>query len=347
MFHNFNFEPFNWKNLVTKYQSPAARKSIWQILNSVGPFMLTWALMYISLGYSYWLTLILAIPAAGFLVRIFIIQHDCSHGSFFKLNSLNNLTGRFCSLFTWTPYAYWKRGHGIHHASASNLENRGIGDVYTMTVKEYIQLSKFGRLKYRIYRNPLFLFLFIPSIIFVLWYRFPTSKNKALKKVNSSVYWTNLSLGILITGVILLTGWKEFLLIQLPITIIATSAGNWLFYVQHQFEDTYWAEGKTWDYTTAALKGSSYYKLPKVLQWFTGNIGFHHIHHLSPKIPNYMLEKCHYENSIFQKSVTLTLRSSLKSTFLTLWDEEKKKLIRFKELRKSYQRFSNPNLNTY
>lgn len=335
MSSQLNVNPTSWRNLVFKYQSPALWKSIWQLFNSFIPFIIIWFLMYHSLEIGYWLTLILSIPAAGLLVRIFIIQHDCSHGSFFKSNRINNLTGRVCSLFTWTPYSYWKRGHGIHHANASNLENRGIGDIYTMTVNEYSQKSKFDKFKYRLYRNPIFLFFLIPSVVFVLWYRFPTSKNKALKVVESSVYWTDLAIGILIIGMIWLVGWQAFLLIQLPITIIATSVGNWLFYVQHQFEDTYWADKESWDYTSAALQGSSYYKLPKVIQWFTGNIGFHHIHHLSPKIPNYILEKCHNENSVFQNSITLTLRSSLKSIFLTLWDEEQKKLISFKEHKKN------------
>lgn len=341
MFHYSDVNPSSWRNTILKYQSPAIRKSTWQIVNSFIPFIVTWYLMYLSLDINYFITLLLAIPAAGFLVRIFIIQHDCSHGSFFKSNKLNNLTGRFCSLFTFTPYSYWKRSHGIHHANASNLENRGIGDVYTITVKEYLQKSKLGRLKYRLYRSPFFLFLIIPSVLFLLWYRFPTSKNKALKMVESSVYWTDLAIGILVVLMILLVGWKVFLMIQMPITVIATSIGNWLFFIQHQFEDTYWAKENEWDYTAAALQGSSYYKLPKVLQWFTGNIGFHNIHHLNPKIPNYMLEKCYHENSLFHKSITLTLRTSLKSTFLALWDEEKKKLIGFKELKKNRKEILN------
>lgn len=290
--------------------------------------------MYFSLDISYWLTLLLALPAAGFVVRLFIIQHDCGHGSFFNSRKANDLTGMFCSVFTLTPYHYWQKSHAIHHANAGNLEHRGIGDIYTMTVNEYLRQSKWGRLKYRLYRNPLILFFVVPTLLFVILYRLPTSKAKALKRVRSSVYWTNLAIALLVGGMIWLVGLKAFLLIHVPIIIITSSAGTWLFFVQHQFEDTYWANNEAWDYTLAALQGSSYYKLPKILQWFTGNIGFHHIHHLSPRIPNYHLEKCHDENSVFQQVVVLTPRSSLKSIFLSLWDEEQKKLISFYHLKR-------------
>ena len=321
-----------WKNLVAKYQTAYAWKSIWQLCNSFIPFIGLWYLMYLSLGAGYWLTLLLSLPAAGFFVRLFIIQHDCGHGSFFNSRKANDWVGSICSVFTWTPYHYWQKSHAIHHANAGNLEHRGIGDIYTMTVNEYLQQSKWGRFKYRVYRNPLFLFLIAPTFLFVVFYRFPTSQTKAMKKVQSSVYWTNLAIALLVGGMIWLVGLKVFLLIHAPITILASSAGAWLFFVQHQFEDAYWSGDDTWDYTLAALQGSSYYKLPKVLQWFTGNIGFHHIHHLSPRIPNYLLEKCHEENPMFQETVILTLQSSIKSMFLSLWDEEQKKLIGFRQL---------------
>jgi acyl-lipid omega-6 desaturase (Delta-12 desaturase) len=324
--------PNDWKSLVAQYQSSHTWKSIWQLINSFIPFFAIWYVMYLSLDKGYWLTLLLAIPAAGFQVRIFIIQHDCGHGSFFKSNKANSWTGLFCSFITWTPYFYWRRGHGIHHAHSGNLEFRGIGDVYTMTVNEYLQRTTWGKIKYRLYRHPLFLFFFVPAIIFVLWYRFPTSKNKTLKKVQSNVYWTDLMIIILVGVLIWLIGIKAYLLVQLPIIFLATSAGNWLFYVQHQFENTYWSDKNNWDFSLAAMHGSSYYKLPKVIQWFTGNIGFHHIHHLSPLIPNYMLEKCYKNNPVFQKAVTLNLRSSIKSIFLSLWDEGQKKLIGFRNL---------------
>lgn len=323
----------SWKNLLADYQASQAGKSVWQLINSFVPFFIIWYLMFHSVGYSYWLTLLLAIPESGFLIRIFIIQHDCGHGSFFKSKKANDVTGLLCSFFTWTPYYYWKKGHGIHHANAGNLEGRGIGDVYTLTVKEYQQRSRWGKIKYRLYRHPLFLFLFIPAIIFILWYRFPTSKNKALKKVESNVYWTDFVLVLLAGTMIWLVGLNTFLLIQLPIIFISTSAGNWLFYIQHQFEETYWADKENWNFSVAATQGSSYYKLPQVLQWFSGNIGFHHIHHLNPRIPNYLLEKCYRKIPALQKAPTLTIVKSLRSLLLHLWDEEQKKLISFRQLK--------------
>ena len=322
----------DWKSLTDKYKLPVAWKSIWQIINSFVPFVLSWYLMYRFIDVSYWLTLLLAFPTAGLMVRIFIIQHDCGHGSFFKSKKANDRTGLFCSLFTWAPYYYWRKGHGIHHAAAGDLSNRGIGDIYTMTVNEYISQSRWAKLKYRLYRNPFFLFLFIPSIVFAIWYRFPTSRNKALKKVVSSVYSTDIAIIILCGTIILLVGLKTFLIVHLPVLFISTSVGQWLFYIQHQFEETYWEDKYNWDYVSAALRGSSFYKLPAVLQWFTGNIGFHHIHHLNPGIPNYQLEKCHKENPVFQNTVQLTLKN-LKCMFLSLWDEKQKRLISFHELK--------------
>ena len=323
----------NWSAVISKYQTSNTRTSIRQVANTFIPFFLIWYLMVLSLDYSYWLTLALALPAAGLLVRIFIIQHDCGHGSFFKSRKANDRVGMFCSLFTWTPYHYWQKSHAIHHANAGSLEDRGIGDIYTMTVNEYLQQSRWGKLKYRLFRHPIILLLVAPTLLFVVLYRFPTSRTKAMTKVESSIYWTNLAIALLVGGMIWLVGLKAFLLVHAPIMIITSTAGAWLFYVQHQFEDTYWANSDSWDYTLAALQGSSYYKLPKVLQWFTGNIGFHHIHHLSPRIPNYLLQACHEENPMFQNVIVLTLRSSFKTIFLSLWDEEQGRLVRFSQLK--------------
>jgi len=324
----------NWLNVVRQYQVSSAGKSIWQLVNSFFPFVIIWYLMFLSLDISYWLTLLLAFPAAGFIIRLFIIQHDCGHGSFLRFQKYNDIIGMIISVFTLTPYHYWRKSHAIHHASAGNLEHRGIGDIYTLTVDEYLKKSGWGRITYRLYRNPLILFLIIPTILFAIIYRFPSSHDKALKSVNKSIYWTSFAITILVGGIIWLIGFKEFLMIQIPITFISSSSGTWLFFIQHQFEDTYWDSNEAWDYTQAAMQGSSFYKLPKVLQWFTGNIGFHHIHHLSPKIPNYMLEKCHKENPLFQKANILTMRTSFKSSFLTLWDEQQKKLISFRQLKR-------------
>ncbi len=326
-----------WSALVAKYQTTNTWQSVWQVVNTFIPFGLVWYLMYLSLAYSYWLTLALALPAAGLLVRVFIIQHDCGHGSFFNSRKANDLLGSICGVLTLTPYYYWRKSHAIHHASAGSLEDRGIGDIYTMTVKEYLQQSKWGRLKYRLYRHPLILFVLAPTFLFVVLNRFPLPESKSWKRELASVHWTNLAIAAGIISLGFVIGLKSFLLIQLPIVVLAATVGTWLFFVQHQFEDTYYANEDQWDYTLAALQGSSYYQLPKVLQWFTGNIGFHHIHHLSPRIPNYRLQKCHEENPVFQQVVVLTLWTSLQSIFLSLWDEEQSKLVGFRHLKSILQ----------
>jgi omega-6 fatty acid desaturase (delta-12 desaturase) len=322
-----------WSALVAKYQAANTWQSIWQVANTFIPFGLLWYLMFLSLTYSYWLTLALAVPTAGLLVRIFIIQHDCGHGSFFKSRKANDFLGSFCSVLTLTPYHYWRKSHAIHHASAGSLEDRGVGDIYTMTVKEYLQQDRWGRLKYRLYRHPLILFVLAPTFLFIVLHRFPLAESKSWKRERASVYWTNLAITAAVIGLSFIIGFKSLLLIQLPIIVLAASMGTWLFFVQHQFEDTYYAHENNWNYTLAALQGSSYYQLPKILQWFTGNIGFHHIHHLSPRIPNYRLQECHEENPLFQQVVVLTLWTSLQSIFLSLWDEDQKKLVGFHHLK--------------
>ena len=321
-----------WKELVRPYQSPDLKKSLWQAANSFGLFFILWIVMYFSLSYSYWLTLLLALPTGGMLVRLFIIQHDCGHGSYFKSRTANDRLGILCGVFTFTPYYQWRKSHAVHHATAGNLARRDIHDVYTMTRREYESSSTWGKLRYRIYRNPITLFLILPMMLFMVLYRFPSPISKRKEKMN--VLWNDLAIFGLAAGVSLLIGFRSFLMIQLPIIFIATMAGTWLFFVQHQFEETYWADGEEWDYATAALQGSSYYKLPKVLQWFTGNIGFHHIHHLSPRIPNYKLEECHKCNPDLQTESVLTLSTSLRTAVLSLWDEDQKRLISFREARR-------------
>ncbi|GIK72979.1 MAG: hypothetical protein BroJett021_19670 [Chloroflexota bacterium] len=321
-----------WRQIVAKYQQPDARKSTWQIVNSFGGLFLTWALMYFSLNVGYWLTLLLAIPAAGFAVRIFIIQHDCGHGSFFKSRKANDSTGIVCSLFTLTPYRFWRKSHAIHHAHHAELEERGIGDVWTLTVDEYLAAPWWKRVAYRIFRNPFFLFGIAPAVNFLILTRFPIGGEREWRNgERESVLYTNLALAGLFAIFIAWIGVVPVLAIFLPTVVIAAAVGTWLFYVQHQFERTYWEHTPEWDYTLAAMHGSSYYRLPKVLQWFTGNIGFHHIHHLSPRIPNYNLERCHEENPLMQRVVQLTLWSSFKTTSLALWDEEKRRLVTFRE----------------
>ncbi|MEK6255690.1 MAG: fatty acid desaturase, partial [Chloroflexota bacterium] len=293
-----------------------------------------WTIMVYSLQVSYWLTLGLAVLAAGFLVRIFIIQHDCGHQSFFKSRKANDILGTISGVLTFTPYDHWRRHHARHHANSGDLDFRGIGDVDTLTVDEYLALDWRGRLKYRVYRSPWLLFFVTPSLLFLFAHRFPYKTNKAEKKARKSVWLTDAALlgAFLLLGYFI--GYKEVLLIQLPITMMSASMGVYMFYVQHQFEDTYWRHHKEWDYETAALVGSSYFQLPKIFQWFTGNIGYHHVHHLSPLIPNYLLEDAHEENEIFQQVETLTFAKSIQSAFLHLWDEQADRLISFRELRK-------------
>jgi acyl-lipid omega-6 desaturase (Delta-12 desaturase) len=322
----------HWQDLVKKYQVPDNWRSVWQIANSVVPYVVTWYLMYRSLSVSYWLTLLLAPLAAGFMTRIFIIFHDCGHGSFFKSSKANHVVGTICGILTHTPYFQWTREHAIHHASSGDLSRRGVGDVTTLTVKEYLALSKWGRLKYRLYRNPLVMLGVGPHFIFLFWQRF-TGKQSGRRERNN-VYVTNLGLLAMYSSLWWAIGLKALLMISAPIVIIAGAAGVWLFYVQHQYEETYWRDRGEWDYATSALLGSSYYKLPRVLQWFSGNIGFHHIHHLSPKIPNYKLQRCHEENPLFQESTVLGIRASLKTASMKLWDEERQRMVGFRLINK-------------
>lgn len=325
----------NWRKLVAHYQQPDNRKANWQIINSFGGLLVLWVLMVLSLEVGYWLTLLLSVPTAGFTMRIFIIQHDCGHGSFFKSKQANHAVGTVCSLFTFTPYLYWRKSHAIHHAHHAELEERGIGDIWTMTVDEYNNASRWKQVVYRIFRNPFFLFVIAPAVNFIVLQRFtmPGGDDKWKRHEKASVYWTNLALLILYGALAWIVGWQTVLLIQLPITIIASSVGTFLFYVQHQFERTYWEHTPEWDYTLAAMHGSSYYKLPPVLQWFTGNIGFHHIHHLSPRIPNYRLQDCHDENLPLQQVTHLTMGNSIKTMFLVLWEEKQRRLVTFREAR--------------
>ena len=322
----------NWRQAVAGYQNPSLRRSYFEIATSILPYFALLSLMFLSLEISYWLTLALAFPTAGFLVRIFIIFHDCGHGSFFKSNRLNDFWGYVTGIITFTPYHYWRRSHAIHHATVSNLDRRGVGDVMTLTVKEYLALSPWGKLKYRIYRNPLIMLLVGPTLLFLVGHRF--ASKGAGQRERHSVIWTNLALLVIYLILIPTLGLKTYLMVHLPVLFIAFTVGVWLFYVQHQFEDTYWENQENWDFVSASLKGSSFYKLPKLLQWFTGNIGFHHIHHLSPRIPNYLLEKCQNENDLFKDIKSLTLLSSLKCLRFRLWDEDRRILVGFAALRR-------------
>src|SRR5437773_5000762 len=318
-------DPSAWKEIVAKYQRPAFGRSIWQMVNTLVPYALLWYLMYRSLAVSYWLTLPLAILAAGFMVRVFIIHHDCGHGSFFKYSKANDVLGFITGVLTFAPYYHWRWEHALHHATSGDLDRRGMGDIWTLTVQEYLESSRWRRFAYRLARNPVVLFVIAPLYMFLVKHRFP--KAKASPRERHSVYWTNLALFGMAAGLSWMFGFKAYLLIQLMVVGVAGSAGVWLFYVQHQFEGVYWERAEEWDYTAAALQGSSFYKLPKVLQWFSGNIGFHRIHHLSPRIPNYHLERCHKAEPLFQSVKTVTLFSSFKSLTFRLWDEQRRKLV--------------------
>ena len=314
------------------YQTPTAGRSLWQVANTLIPYALLWYLMYRSLAVSYWLTAPLAILAAGFLVRVFIIFHDCGHGSFFRSRKANDALGFVTGVITFTPYYQWRWEHAIHHASAGNLDKRGMGDVWTLTVEEYLRASRWKRFAYRLARNPFLLFVLAPLALFVIQQRFPALK--AGPRERRSVYWTNLALLVLAFALSVAFGFKAYLLLQLSVMLMAGTVGVWLFYVQHQFDGVYWARHQDWDYTAAALQGSSFYKLPKVLQWFTGSIGFHHIHHLRPGIPNYNLERCHRAVRLFQTVKPVTFFSSLRSLTFRLWDEQRQKLVGYGHLRR-------------
>src|SRR6266404_4379326 len=326
----------DWKQIVARYQKPSVRRSMWQIVNTLVPYAALWYLMYLSLGVSYWLVVPLAMLVGAFQVRVFIIHHDCGHGSFFKSRKANNLLGFITGVLTFTPYHHWRWEHAAHHSTSGDLDRRGMGDIWTLTVQEYLESSRWKRFAYRMARNPVVLFLIAPLYMFLIKHRFP--KAEASKRERHSVYWTNLAIFGMAAGLIWIFGIRAYLVIQLTVMAAGGSAGVWLFYVQHQFEGVYWERSDEWDYATAALKGSSFYKLPKVLQWFSGNIGFHHIHHLSPRIPNYNLERCHKAEPLFQTVKPVTLFSSLRSFTFRLWDEQHQRLVGYRALRSIRQR---------
>jgi omega-6 fatty acid desaturase (delta-12 desaturase) len=333
--------------ITAKYQAPSLVASYWQLIStSVCLFgMFALAIWSYHAQLPYLLTLLLSAVAGGFVLKLFIIQHDCGHGSFFESRTANDVVGTICSLFTLIPYYYWRRQHAIHHATNGNLDKRGHGDMDIVTVREYLKLSSWERLKYRIYRNPIGFLFFGPVVFFLIINRRVIDFEKTTARERSNVWWTNLAVTLFVVALGFAIGWSTFLAVIAPAVYISGAAGIWMFYIQHQFEHTYWRPEREWDYTAAAMQGSSFYKLPKVLQWITGNIGFHHIHHLKPSIPNYRLEKCHYENPEFQDVPTLTLLSSLKTMFLCVWDEDQRRLISFSELYARYGKSPLPEPN--
>jgi omega-6 fatty acid desaturase (delta-12 desaturase) len=322
-----------WEKIVLKYIHPDPWKSIWQIINSLVPYIISWYLLYRSLTYSFLITILLSFVASGFLIRIFIIFHDCGHGSFFRSLKVNYIVGKIMGILAFTPFYSWHHQHWTHHSTSANLDKRGIGDVWTMTVEEYLSSSRMKRFIYRSFRNPFIMFTIGPLLVIFIGNRFSRKKMTGLERMN--IYFTNMAILVMASLISALIGFKAYLLIQLPVLLISHSMGIWLFYIQHQFDDVSWRRGVEWDYKTAALTGSSFLKLPRVLQWFTGNIGFHHVHHLSSRIPNYNLEACHNENDIFRTISPVNLFSTFRALYLSLWDEAELRLTSFRRLRKT------------
>ncbi|NJP36995.1 fatty acid desaturase [Alkalicoccus luteus] len=311
------------KKSVAPFAASDTKKSIWQIVNSIVPLLLLWYGAYVSLSVSYWLTLPILVVAAGFVVRTFIIFHDCTHGSFFKSAKANKAVGFLTGVITHFAFEKWKRSHTIHHATSGNLDKRGTGDIWIMTVEEYAAARFLQRMSYRLYRNPIVMFGLGPIFLFLVDNRF--NRRGAKKKERLNTHLITATIAVIYALLIWAVGLQAFLLIQLPILFISGALGIWLFYVQHQFEDSYFENESEWDFVKAAVDGSSYYQLPKVVQWLTGNIGYHHVHHLSPKVPNYRLEQTHENTAPLQKVTTITLWTSLKAVNFRLYDEKNKR----------------------
>ncbi|PFH92689.1 fatty acid desaturase [Bacillus sp. AFS088145] len=320
---------------IIPYEKSNLKASIWQMINTFIPFIFLWYLAYKSISISVVLTIFIDIVAALFLIRIFIIFHDCCHQSFFKNKTANKVLGTITGVVTLFPFSQWKHSHSVHHATSGNLDKRGIGDMWVLTVEEYVAAPLWTKIQYRLYRNPLIMFGLGPIYIVLISNRFNTKNAKLKERLNT--YLTN----ILIVGVSALfcytIGWENYLIVEGPIFFISAVLGIWLFYVQHQFEDTYFEEDANWEYVKAAVEGSSFYKLPKLLQWITGNIGYHHVHHLSPRVPNYNLESVHNNTLPLQNVPTITLKTSFTSLKFRLWDEETKQFVGFKDIKSIYK----------
>ncbi len=324
----------DWTRKLLRYREPSQARSIAELAVSAGPLAALWLLMWLSYSYGFWwITLLLAIPAAGFLMRLFLIQHDCGHGAFFHHRFLNDWTGRVLGVFTMTPYDLWRRTHAVHHATAGNLARRGMGDVDTLTVREYLALPRWRRLQYWLYRHPVVMFGVGPAYLFFLQHRVPVGMMRGGWTPWLSTMATNAAVAVIAGLLIWLVGVVAFALVNLLTVLLAATFGVWLFYVQHQFEHTVWSDGADWDLHEAALHGSSYYVLPGILRWFTANIGMHHVHHLCSRIPYYRLPRVLKENPELGTVGRLTVWESLKCVRLVLWDEDARKLISFRELR--------------
>lgn len=323
-----------WGRVAARYAAPDARRSVVQLLSTVIPLAALWAAMAVTVDDIYWVTLLLSVPTAAFLVRLFMIQHDCGHRSFLRSPRLNDLLGHAIGVLTLTPHGYWRKAHNIHHATSGNLDKRGIGEIYVLTVREYLARSRWKRLTYRIYRNPVTLLGIGPLYLFVIKFRLPMDLLRRHRGVLTSVMVTNVAICGLMSGLGLWLGFTETLMIQTPVVLLSSLAGVWLFYVQHQFEHTYWRRNDDWSFHDAAIHGSSYYDLPQPLRWLTADIGIHHIHHLSSRIPNYRLHECLNDNAELRKVGRITLRDSLRCLRLALWDEQAGRLVGFGALRR-------------
>lgn len=321
---------------VMPYAKSQTKTSIIQLCNTLLPFFALWFLAYQSLSVSFWLSLLFSIGAAGFMVRTFIIFHDCTHHSFFKNKKLNNFFGTFTGVITHFAYERWKYEHQMHHATSGNLDKRGIGDIWVMTVQEYKDAGRWERLKYRLYRNPIIMFGLGPLHLFMNANRF--NRKGAKRKERFNTYLIDAILAGIYCLIGFTLGWHVLLMVQLPIIYVAGATGIWLFYVQHQFEDSYFENESEWDYVKAAVDGSSYYKLPKWLEWMTGSIGYHHVHHLVPRVPNYNLEEAHESTPPLHRATTITLKTSLESVKFRLYDEDSKAFVTFRQVRESLRK---------
>ena len=322
----------SWSRTLAPYRGASLSRSLVELLLTAPPFAALWFCGWAALSVGYWLSLLLAIPAAGFLVRLFMIQHDCGHGSFFRLRLANDWLGRVIGIFTLTPYDFWRRTHAIHHASSGDLDRRGIGDVDTLTVREYLSLSGWRRVRYRLYRNPFVMFGLGPAYLFLIRHRIPAGLMGAGWGPWISTMATNLSIALAAGLMMWAIGVGPFLLVHVPIALLGAAAGMWLFFIQHQFDETHWADHADWNFQSAALRGSSHYDLPLVLRWLTANIGVHHVHHLCSMIPFYRLQKVLRDHPQLRTMGRLTLIESFRCTRLALWDERESRLVSFKEV---------------
>ncbi len=327
-------DPRSLKNALAGYQRPSHRRSLAELAITAGPLAVLWGLAWLAADHGHWwIALPLSALAALFMVRLFMIQHDCGHGSFFRVKPLNDWVGRVIGVLTLTPYDYWRRTHAIHHATSGNLDRRWLGGVETLTVEEYQALPPLKRLGYRLYRNPLVMFGLGPGYMFILQHRLPIGLMKE-RGAWLSVLGTNLGLAALVGAAIYFGGAGPFLMVHLPILLLAASIGVWLFYVQHQFDGAFWARNEDWSLHEASLRGSSHYRLPLVLRWFTANIGAHHIHHVGSKIPFYRLPQALKDLPELDEMSRLGLWESFKSVRLSLWDEARGRLVSFREARR-------------